>query len=757
MNPLQQAAVRRKIFYFAAIVVLFTLSMVWRGVIPVPLSDLSRPGSNSLHRIANWLASHAILNQSFQLGLRELEQGEPELAGESLRLALTGSRGFAVAYLWHSAIEAQKRNDFHKLETRVQQVTRLQPRFITPWLFQGWNISYNVSVEMHGSGDMYFYIARGIELLAQGERYNTHTVRDPVLGERKIGSPDIRFWLAFTYQNKFGVSDQVEVLRCLFQLSCIPPEERNPQLFLNPSTGGVDLARFEAFCRKYPHLVRRLRGEDQRMAAADERSRQRVEEALKCPRPEDIIQFLRDNYDVPSRYKNAKDLNDPDKQFPVLPPRFSDEEAHPGLILGDDFSAFQAARAWYAYSCLPLPPQPVDEEGNPLPWRTPTPEEYNQLLYRVPRAPMLIIFRQYAPRAQSYQGEMEQKEGWFDNEGWRIDDPRDDPSLWWFPDADRRAVIVGTERDWSLEAWRKAADLWRDHGYKYGLEVSPERLDRYRRLAEKLPPGLNLFDIPQNWRNRPEFIARAALTYYEQNRSVTNFPYFLAQAQAEAQQETMRARKTLWQAEQARKLGRKDQAIRLYEQGLLAWRNVLLNNPRFHRSETSERTEEETYEYELSYLRLIVADDERVREKANQIVASARAIVPFLSLPFPQTYRQTQLNANETVERLRPLVPFFPPPYPHAAADDPPSSTPQWRSEAREEIKWYVAETFFSPFAGPIDPNDPAKTPWVRDSIKESVRVNFGIQRTRNRGDSPTDSTSGENPSPTNPGSGSNP
>jgi hypothetical protein len=88
---------------------------------------------------------------------------------------------------------------------------------------------------------------------------------------------------------------------------------------------------------------------------------------------------------------------------------------------------------------------------------------------------------------------------------------------------------------------------------------------------------------------------------------------------------------------------------------------------------------------------------------------------------------------------------------------DSPSSTPQWRSEAREEIKWYVAETFFSPFAGPIDPNDPAKTPWVRDSIKESVRVNFGIQRTRNRGASPTDSTSGENPSPTNPGSGSNP
>ena len=134
---------------------------------------------------------------------------------------LTGSRGFAVAYLWHSAIEKQKRNDFHELEKRIGAVTQLQPHFITPWIFQSWNIAYNVSVEMHGSGDMYYYIARGIELLAEGERRNSHTIRHPVVGERKLGSPDIRYQIAFYYQNKFGVSDQVEVLRCLFQLSCI--------------------------------------------------------------------------------------------------------------------------------------------------------------------------------------------------------------------------------------------------------------------------------------------------------------------------------------------------------------------------------------------------------------------------------------------------------------------------------------------------------------------------------------------------------
>ena len=59
-----------------------------------------------------------------------------------------------------------------------------------------------------------------------------------------------------------------------------------------------------------------------------------------------------------------------------------------------------------------------------MPWRTPYPDEYNQLLYRVPRQPLMIIFRQ-GPRVQSFQAEMEQKEGWFDAEGWRIDDPSD--------------------------------------------------------------------------------------------------------------------------------------------------------------------------------------------------------------------------------------------------------------------------------------------------------------------------------------------
>jgi hypothetical protein len=774
MNALQTASFRRKIYYFAAILALFTISMFWRGIIPIPLSDLSRAPANAAQKSADWIASKSILNQSYALDLRELELGDPEIAGEGARLMLTGSRGFAVAYIWHSAIEAQKRNDFHKMEKRIEAVVSLQPHFITPWIFQSWNIAYNVSVEMQGSGDMYYYIARGIELLAEGERRNSHTVKDSAGGERKLGSPDIRYQIAFYYQNKFGVSDQVEVLRCLFQLSCMPEAERNPDDFIVPGTTTVDLVAFQKFCEKHPHLVRRLRGEDRKAEGVDARTRQQIREALKCPTPESIIQFLRDNRDVPRRFKNARELDDPDKQFPALPAQFPEgkEEFHPGSTTDDAFSAYMAARAWFVYSCVPLPPNPRDWEGKPMPWRTPNPDEYDQLHYRIPRQPMLIIFRQGAPRVQTYQAEMDQKEGWFDSEGWQVDDPTDQQTQnWWFPDPTTRPgeqprplkVVVGQQGLGSLEGWTKASNMWSHHGEEYGLELTEDRLSRYRARAGgyggTLPP-----DLPPEQAQAERDRYSMALMFLEQNRHVTNFPYFRATSAAEARPATVLARKTLWKADQARKVGDRANATRLYQDGLNQWKEVIRNDRNFHRPANSDRIEEQTYEYELAYLRMLVQDDQSIREKANEVVAPARGVVPFLTYPYPETLRQSQLAANERVQAAAPgflgvfvptpyprvltraqsaateraervraaapafLRPFLPNPFPNTETDLP-TQTPQWSKEAQEEIKWFVAERD-SPFSGVMDtPDDRRGTPWIQNEVKESVRINQGIQR----------------------------
>jgi hypothetical protein len=706
MNPLQRASAIRKATYLAAIVVLFTLSMVWRGVIPVPLGS-STAGAAAPFR---WAQNHSIQSQASEdrLDLSDVNPNEsdPDVSGSAMRLALLGSRGVVITGLWLSAIDKQKRNDFHELEQRVQAITKLQPNFITPWIFQSWNISYNVSVEMHGSGDMYYYIVRGIQLLAEGERRNKR-------------SPDMRYQIAFYYQNKFGVSDQVEVLRCLYDLSCMPPSERNPARFEDPATRAINFEEFRKFCERHPHFVRRLRGEDVR--SQDKQAR----EKLRAPRPEDVVEFLRANYqDLPCRYRKDALRNvwtdelaepEPDRVFPVLPQQFNEgpKEAHPGIATPDDyapgygyFSAFKAARAWFSYSLLLLPPPVKDEQGKPLPGPTPPPgaEGHDPSRHRVPRMPAMIIFRQGAPRAQTYQAELEQKEGWFDGEGWRIED--------WFPGRPE-GVVVGTGRPWSLVEWQEAARMWKEHGEATGLSLDPARLERLRRQAGDTNsfPASPSPEQAEDESLRRRYKAAMAIQYYFSNRSTTNFPFFLASADAEQQPMTVEARKTLWQAEQARKVGEPLKAIRLYKDGLERWKQVLVAQfQKLYRPkppDRGDRIEEETYEYELAYQRLLVQHDDRVRRAANEIARAIRladgfaGAAPFQGVPFPEG------GGNE------------------AALD------PYWNTANREELKWFVVENvggadFSSPFVGSLAPDG---TPWVQELVQEGVRGKQGVAR----------------------------
>src|SRR4051812_47941600 len=143
-SPYQQQVFQRKLLYIGLILLLFTASLIWR------------------RSVVDDLAS--------RLAIREESRGDVEVTGAAVRLSLTGLRGLATCVLWNTAIEKQKKNQWNELEVLVRLVTKLQPHFITPWLFQSWNLSYNVSVESDRIRDKYFYICRGIILLAGGER-----------------------------------------------------------------------------------------------------------------------------------------------------------------------------------------------------------------------------------------------------------------------------------------------------------------------------------------------------------------------------------------------------------------------------------------------------------------------------------------------------------------------------------------------------------------------------------------------------------
>ena len=259
----------------------------------------------------------------------------------------------------------------------VDSLTKLQPHFITPWLFQSWNLSYNVAVESDRVKDKYFYIARGINLLADGERRNRN-------------NPDMRHAIGFYNEHKIGMSDESDIERSLYQMSCIDPKERDPKRLREVDDKGnliVNPAKFEEFCRRYPFLVRRLR------------------ETLRVETPSEIVDFLADNQNIPSRFEDSAaylENSDPttplkpeSQRFPVLvPTTFSiPDRADPSTI---DFDNYMVSRDWMTYAQEPLPP--------PEPPMSALMPNYDRTKYRMPKF-TAIIFRQSPARAQTYVAE----------------------------------------------------------------------------------------------------------------------------------------------------------------------------------------------------------------------------------------------------------------------------------------------------------------------------------------------------------------
>jgi hypothetical protein len=381
----------RKLTYFGLIVGLFFVTLILRKQIVEPRASA--------------------------LELREENLGEVELTGSALRLSLTGSRGIAVCYLWVVADNMKKRHEWNELELVVNSIIKLQPHFIEPWLFQSWNLAYNVSVEADHPRDKYFYITRGIELLAEGERRN----RD---------NPDLRLNMGFYYQNKLGISDENNYFRCLFQMSCIDPVERDPQRF--GKLNAIDMGEFRDFCEKYPTLVRRMR------------------DRLGKDQPYKVVEFLEENRRLPTLYDESVKAAQtpkkaPDKRFPVLPPKSNarTDEFTAESVLPDNFDNFLASRTWMAYA-----QEPYDDPA----------------MRRPPRKPALLIFLSYPARAQAYYAERLEKEGWFDHDGWVVTD--------WFS----QPIAFGKDRLWAAEAWGKAFEMYQDYGEKRGLYKTPEQL-----------------------------------------------------------------------------------------------------------------------------------------------------------------------------------------------------------------------------------------------------------------------------------------
>jgi hypothetical protein len=593
-SPFQQQAFYRKLTYGAFILGLFTLALAWRKG-ELKLFGMDVKGVDA---------------QARDLSIREQSRGEVDWLGALARLSTIGTRGLATCVLWVNAMDAQKKNQWNELELYARSLTKLQPHFITPWIFQSWNLSYNVSVEADRVSDKYFYISRGIGLLAEGERQN----RD---------NPDIRWSIGFFSQHKVCQSDETNVLRSLGQLSMIPPNERDPGRFWKVGKGNrpeIDLKELEDFCKMHPQLVRRLR-----MGIRRERRSEQLRQ-FRCERAEDFVQFLQDNFRVPSLWMDPQRSSEPGTwkpkqdalkpladRFPVLPPRHEtsrpyqqppDRTAlHDESQLLDEHDFYQVARAWYSYAQEPLP-KPGDMPGHSEPIENP-------VFQRVPKHMMTIIFRSHPCQAQRLSADRLLDEGWFDDSGWAIPD--------WFREAgdrfaDDKPAVIGTEHAWALEAWKTTRDRWYDFGKANHLLLEPAEQKNLEQRARAFAQKKHIPDIsylpsvrPEELdpETREEYFAFLFLRELGQHKTLCNFDVHYNRAMVESKEETVKARKIFFEALEAQRVRNNEpEALRKYldPAGMKAWRDkVLMSNKTFRRDSLIQ---EQTFEVQLRFVDL---------------------------------------------------------------------------------------------------------------------------------------------------------
>jgi hypothetical protein len=119
-----------------------------------------------------------------------LDNAPPVLAFTTV--ALGGFRGLIANVLWIRANDLQNDDKFFEAAQLATWITDLEPSFTQVWLFQAWNMAYNISVKFKDFPDRWRWVERGIELLRDnGLRYNP----DDVLIHRE---------LAWFFQHKMG-------------------------------------------------------------------------------------------------------------------------------------------------------------------------------------------------------------------------------------------------------------------------------------------------------------------------------------------------------------------------------------------------------------------------------------------------------------------------------------------------------------------------------------------------------------------------
>ena len=104
---------------------------------------------------------------------------------------LLGSfRGVLVDLLWIRGIARHEEKKFYELLAINNMIAKLQPHFPAVWIFQAWNMCYNIAFEWESPENKWRWIKAGLDFAEKG------AVRNPTNG-------DLLFEIGYIYFHKF--------------------------------------------------------------------------------------------------------------------------------------------------------------------------------------------------------------------------------------------------------------------------------------------------------------------------------------------------------------------------------------------------------------------------------------------------------------------------------------------------------------------------------------------------------------------------
>ncbi|MGA2796465.1 MAG: hypothetical protein ABSE63_02690 [Thermoguttaceae bacterium] len=105
-------------------------------------------------------------------GLSQTQLGQIDPTSETIKLATFGLRGVAALVLWEKANDYKMKEDWANFAATLNQIIKVEPHFVSVWIHQAWNMSYNVSVEFDDYHERYRWVIKGINYLKKGIDYN---------------------------------------------------------------------------------------------------------------------------------------------------------------------------------------------------------------------------------------------------------------------------------------------------------------------------------------------------------------------------------------------------------------------------------------------------------------------------------------------------------------------------------------------------------------------------------------------------------